>query len=110
MHIIHMKTNTTKNQLLNYHKQIQGMKGTIYEEFHAPKIREFYRNNGIRIDGINHEIDSLKKSYFVIEDDKIKFEKTEEGKNQPVLQDGKTMDEYNKALTDLLNTETIFTS
>ncbi len=96
--------NTTNNRLLTWHNEIQSLNGSIVAKFLHSKIREFYNNNGVRINSLQDKRSELTKKYFVIEDDKLKTEG--DGENaKPVLIEGKTNEDFENELKELMEKE-----
>jgi hypothetical protein len=93
-----------KGTIYAYHQQIQTWEktGNILAYFHRGKIQEFYKEYGLRINTIYDEVLELQKEYFENEDTGneviIKLQD-----NKPILKAGKAQQDYNKAMTELMN-------
>lgn len=94
----------TNRLLLSLHREAQTMTGLI-AIFNRSKIKQFYVDNAIRINTLNEKISKMQREFFVIEEgDKIRHEG--EGKDRkPVMQEGKTREEFEAKFNDLLNLE-----
>lgn len=96
--------NITTRQLFAWHQEIQSMNGSIHHIFNRSKIKEFYNDNGIRIDTMFKKLKEIQTEYFVIENEQIK--KEGEGKDaKPVVQEGKTREEFDKKFNELMDSE-----
>lgn len=96
--------NATNKTLLLMHQEIQKMQGSVNGLFHKGKIKQFYNDNGLRIDTLQEKMRKLQSSFFVIENEQIK--KEGEGKDsQPVLQEGKDRKEFDEKFEKLMNEE-----
>ena len=130
--------NVTYEQLFHLHTNRQA----LTEYLMQPKIRQFYNDNGIRIDTMIDKRNKLMKDFFVMDGDKVRFEtipaipkidavyKTEHKvikkgtwfrsevsekhkimvsdeipatseQKIPVMIEGKTMEQYDKAMEEL---------
>jgi hypothetical protein len=92
------------------------MQGSISLFLNRSKIADFYTHNSHKVDKLYQNIENIQRNHFVfyvIEG--MKNEKGEpkediqfegEGKDKkPVLLPGKTMEEFNKEINDLMNTD-----
>ena len=87
--------------LLNYHGEAQRMNGTLRGEFDRNKLKEFYRNNGIRINAVIEKVNALHEKYFIFEGKEVKFEG--DGKERkPVMKEGMVMVDYEKEFKELM--------
>lgn len=93
-----------KGQLINWDMEIQKMQqvGSVMVLFNKGRISDFYKEHGIRLDGIYKAIENIRKEYCVYENDSIKIE-GEGSDRMPVLLEGKTREDFNKAIDDLMN-------
>lgn len=79
------------------------------------KLREFYQNNYLRYETVVKRLESVETNYFVFESveggkDKVKFEIVNvDGKDirRPVLLEGATMEDFQKATDDIMNEVTV---
>ena len=94
--------NATNRTLLAIHQEIQQMQNSVNGLFHRSKIKQFYSDNGIRIDTIHKKMRELQSEYFVIENEQIK--KGEDSK--PIMQEGKDRKEFEDKFEILMNGET----
>ncbi len=90
----------TNGKLFKYHQEIQSFKGSIFEVFLRSKIKEFYRHNKIRINGLVERINKLRNEYFEIKDGQIL---QKDGK--PVSLKDKDPDEYKTKMDELMKIE-----
>lgn len=75
------------------------------------KLREFYQDNYLRYETIVKRLEQVETNYFVFEPnesgkDKVKFEVVDiDGKDirRPVLLEGATMEDYQKATDEIMN-------
>lgn len=94
----------TNRQLLSLHREAQTMTGLI-AIFNRSKIKQFYGDNVIRINTLNEKISKIQREFLVIEEgDKIRHE-GEGNDRKPVIQEGKTREEFEAKLKDLLDLE-----
>lgn len=96
---------TLNRHLYQYHKQIQGLRGNVIELLLKGRINEFYKNNGVRVNTLIEKMASLQKDYYIYEGEQIKTEE-KDGKKVFVFQDGKTQEQFNAALENLMNQPT----
>jgi hypothetical protein len=91
-------------QLYKYHLEITSMKGTVNELFNRSKISEFYKGNSLRINSLLRALNDIRLKYFELDENG----NTKIGEdNQPVLKEGFTQEDYEKAHTELMRTKTI---
>lgn len=88
-------------QLLSYHQEIQGMRGSILYQFHISKIKEFYNKNGIRINTTMEMISDLNKKYFVYEGEELRMGEDK----KPVLLPDFNMEDFSKELKEIMDKE-----
>lgn len=93
----------TYGTLLHYHKQIEGWKQTnsIFVLSHKSFIREFYNNNGVRIKSLMERMNALMREHFVYDDNGLTTQLVD-GKQELILQEGKTQVEYDTKLGEIL--------
>ena len=96
----------TNRQLWQYHQDIQTMNPTVIMLM-KNRIKEFYKNNGIRIKTITEKIFKLQAEYFEIDEDKRIKTVEVEGTKTPVLIHGKTVEIYNEAMKNLMEQENL---
>jgi len=113
---------TTYAKLLEYHRDLGKIQGTIFELLNRSKINDFHKKNFARIETIDKKVTELQKEYFVVENGKIKFSKQPIAQKfldkllfrktvfteQPIMQEGKTLKEYQEKFSALMQTEVIF--
>ena len=95
-------------QLLSYHTELEGSKTSVYYFLNQNKIKEFYRENGVRIQGLFDKIQKLHELYFEMDGKNVKHIEVEKDGNkvqEPILQEGKTLDEYKAEYKTLMETE-----
>lgn len=88
-------------QLISYHQEIQGMKGSILYQFNAPKIKEFYNRNGIRVTTTIEKLHDLNKKYFVYEGEKLKVGEDK----KPILLPDFNREDFDKELAAIMEQE-----
>ena len=93
--------NITNRQLLSMHREIGQLQSSIVGIFLKNKIKQFYADNGIRIESLQEKISKLQQEYFVIENEKIKTDG--EGKDStPVMNEGKDKKEFDEKFNKLM--------
>lgn len=95
------KINVTNHALFALEQEVQSMNNSILQFWFKSKIGEFYNENGVRLRGIHDKRMEIMKKYFVMDEGKLKLE-GEDGKQEPVLIEGYTMEDYNKAMEVLM--------
>jgi len=93
--------NATNRTLLILHKEAQQMQSTLNGLFQRSKLKQFYNDNGLRIETIHGKMRKLQSEYFVVENEQIKKDKD----NQPVLLEGKDKKEFDEKFETLMNEE-----
>lgn len=88
-------------QLLRYHNEIMRMQGSVLEVFLDSKIKEFYKNNIIRINTLTEKLNALSGEYLKMEGGKAIYD---ENKN-PISLEGKSLDEYHQKVKELMSQE-----
>lgn len=88
-------------QLISYHQEIQGMKGSILYQFHASKIKEFYNKNLIRINTTLEKLHALNQKYFQYDGDKLKMGEDK----KPLIQPDFKMDDFDRELNEIMEQE-----
>ena|SRR3990167_2819634 len=97
--------NTTNKTLLQIHQEIQQMQLSVIGLFLRSKIKNFYSDNGLRIDTLHGKMRKLQSEYFIVENGQIK--KDGEGKDaQPVLREGKDRKDFEDKFEALMAEET----
>lgn len=97
-----------KNKVLyKYHLQLQEAHGDVMAFLLGSRIKDFYKNNGLKIQSIVDKIASLQKKYFVIENDRVKMEKikkegSEDEIDSPVMLPEMLYDNFMKEYTELM--------
>lgn len=78
--------------LYEFHCQLEAMKTSIIFQLLFGRIKDFYKNNDIRINSLIDKLNKLQEEYFIYnEEGKVK----EEGDpKKPVMVEGKTYEEY----------------
>lgn len=103
-----MNTNITKGTLLALHREAQSTQG-LRKIFDRGKLDKFYNDNNIKINTIITQVIDLRKTFCEMDGENIKMQ-TIEGKNVPVLLEGKTQEEFEEASKKLLSEETTLTT
>lgn len=107
------RMNLTNQQLLNCYEQLVDMKrnGNIVAYLIAPKIREWEKNNMVRINTLLEKMKDIDMKYWqhTAIDGRIEYTMVdgENGKREPVLIEGKTKDEFESDYRALLSEETV---
>lgn len=97
----------TKGLLYNYHQQIEQMRqnGNVAAYLLKGRINDFYKDNGIVIDGIINSIREIQDSHLVIIDNKVQeTEPDADGKKHPVFKEGKTKEMMDAMWASLMST------
>lgn len=99
----------TNRILLKYNDELQALGNSIVVYLLQSKVKDFYRNNGVRIKSVYDRIRNIQKEYFVF----VKDEKSEDGENikfegtgkdaKPVLLEEKKLEDYENQLNILLD-------
>ncbi len=99
-----------KNALLyKLHRQLHEAKENedVVYFLLGSRIKDFYKNNGIKINVILDKIMKIQEMYFVMENDKVKMEKRKLSEHapetdEPVMQIGKVYEDYLTAYNELM--------
>lgn len=98
--------------LINYDQEIMSwsQNGSVLMHFLQPKIKQFYNDNGIRLQTAYGKINSLIEEHFELDENKkiktIEVEKDGNKSQQRVLKEGKSNEEYDKLYMELMDSET----
>lgn len=95
--------NVTNHQLLAYYGQITDKLVTIDWYLQAKEIRKWLKENKVRCEAIREKRDAFDKEYYQANEEG-KFIKDDKGKY--ILKDGKTEEEFFKAVGDFMNEQT----
>lgn len=98
-----MKKNITTQMLLSYDQQAKDMGGTLAGEFNSGKIRAFYNENGVKLQGVYEKRLALLKEWCVF-DEKDVVKMREDNPQEPILLEGKAEEDFKKALMVFLTT------
>jgi len=115
--------NVTKQALCNFHTQIQGLKGGIFQYWMNGRIVQFYKDNNLKLEAINRSVNELRLAHFECEDKikegeylylpKYQDAPLEEGetkpKKLPICLEGKTQEMYQEAYKALMAETTVLT-
>jgi len=98
--------------LYQYHIQLEQLKGNIIYELLGGRIRDFYKNNRVKLQSIIDKLHHLQEEFFVIENDKVKMTPLEVTDNvrkepEPVMLEGKTFKEYEVKYNELMEKDCI---
>jgi len=96
--------NVMNMQLYKYHLEITAMKGTVNELFNRSKISEFYKGNSLRINSLLRALNDIRIKYFELDEN---GQTKVDDKGQPVFKEGMLKEDYEKAHTELMRTQTI---
>lgn len=95
-------------QLWNYHVELNKISQSAIFFLLRSRINDFYKEYGIRIDTLNNKIKAIEKTYFLHEGDKLQMSApTEKEASSPILNEGKTHDDFNKEINELLDSNII---
>jgi hypothetical protein len=98
--------------LYRYHQQLQGGSNDIVFHLLTGRIKDFYKNNGLRINTLLEKIEKMQREFFQYgEDGFVKFQKvpvpnSEEMADEPVIQEGKSYDDYIAQFNELMERDT----
>ncbi len=92
------KSNSTNKNLFKIHQELSGMANSIQSMWHKQQINHFKKHNGQNVDTLMNAIHKLQTDHFVIENNDIKREG-----NDPVMQEGKTLEMFTQQYEELLN-------
>lgn len=101
--------NSSNQHLYLYHTEIDAMKNSIHFYFNRSKINEFYKNNGIRINGILNKLKEL-EAKFITRDEagNILFEEIEGVGKRPIMVEGTTYEQYVQEYNDFMKIKAPF--
>lgn len=91
----------TNGNLLSYHNEIQNMRGSVLEYFFDSKIKEFYKNNIVRVNTLTEKLNALGAEYLKMEDGKVIYDETK----KPIPMEGKTLAEYSEKFKEIMSQE-----
>ena len=96
----------TNRMLLQLHQQRNDLtqQQPLLAILLGSKLRQFDNSNGIRIHSLIKKLNKIENEYFVHENDRVKYE-GEQGKEQPVLLEGKTREDFDKTINQILDKE-----
>ena len=96
-----MQAQFTNSTMLAFHNELESLNKSVVYYLLKGRIDDFYKQYGIRIESLIVRMNDIEKKYFVVEGEQIKMEG--EGKDaKPVMQEGKTMEDLNKEMIELL--------
>lgn len=93
---------TTNHILYTYHVEIQNLQKSVLGLLLRNKVQEFYKNNGLKIDLLSQGTLRIQKEHLVFENEQIKRNEDK----TPVLIEGKTNEDLQKAYDELMQKET----
>jgi len=95
--------NARNRNLLNLHRDGQQMihEPKLGDLFHKNKVKQFYNDNGLRIQTIHDKMRKLQSEYFVVENEQIKKDKD----GQPIPLEGKDKKEFDEKFEKLMDEE-----
>lgn len=82
----------TYRDLLNYHTELQSKSDSIFFRFQAGKVKEFWKNNSVRINSMIKKLSDINPAFFEFEGENIKRDE----KQEAIFIEGKTQSEYEK--------------
>lgn len=100
------KQNATVATLFRFEQEILAMQHHPEWFFNNGKIREFFKNNGVRLDSMRTQMKEITEKYFVMEKGHVKMEGEGDGKKE-VLKEGMTREDFDKERMALLEKETV---
>lgn len=99
---------TTNAQLYELSQNEKALIQMLFSISMQPKVKDFWKNNSIRVQTMLRKKNEILQEFFVIENETVKMIKeTVDGKEKdtPVFNEGKTMEGYEKAMKELMETE-----
>lgn len=90
-----------KGQLYRLNIEIQQASHTGVGYLLRSKINEFYKEHGVRLNGIIAEVQAIEKEYFVIENGQYKMGEDK----QPIFIEGKLRENYENEINTLFAKE-----
>lgn len=93
----------TRHALLGFHNEIQNqLKGSVLAYLLKGRIADFYKDHGLRIDGILDGQRKIIEEYYEIEGTEIKTQDVTDAEGKVnkvgVMKEGKTAEEFNGAM------------
>lgn len=82
----------TNEQLLEVSSNDEALLRLMLKLWFEPKKRDFFKNNGIRVDSVHKKNNDLLNKYFELENGRVKLSDGE--KKEPVLLEGMTKEAY----------------
>lgn len=98
-----MNVSITNARLYELHVNRKALLDQLMEIQYLPKVKQFYNDNGIRIDTIIKKKNQILSDFFVMEGGNVKFSEGE--KPEPILKEGKTKDDYDKTVKEFMDGE-----
>lgn len=91
----------TNRELISYHQELLGWRESILSKFHAAKIAQFYKQNGIRINTTMEKLTTLNKKFFQYENEHLKI-----GEDQkPILLPDMKREDFDRELEEIMSQE-----
>ena len=106
-----MRETVKNHKLMQYAREISQMEqqGGVLAKWHRTRISEFKDKNGHNVFHLEKELDKIRNDFFIFEEPadnqpaQVKYEG--EGKDRkPVFQEGKDQEQYEKVVTELMET------
>ena len=95
----------TNQTLYQYHLEAQQISKSFQGFLLSSRVRDFYKHNKIRLESLFEKMNGLQQMYFVQEGGKTKETKDEKGVLMPVMLEGKTFEQFQAALKELMDVE-----
>lgn len=77
------------------------MRGSVLFQFNLPKITEFYKKNGIRINTTLERLTDLNKEFFQYDGEMLKMGEDK----KPLLLPDKKMEDFDRQLKEIMEKE-----
>ncbi len=101
--IVVPKTQIPIHQLMKWNQEANELTTSLLGVFHKSKLSDFLFYNKTLLEQASADQQKLIEAHFVMEEGQPKFEVIDE-KQTPVLLEGKTQEDYNKAFEAFMNT------
>lgn len=88
--------------LYKFHKELNAMqKHSVVYHLLRGRIKEFYSNNGARIEVLVTKLTMMQDRYFIVKDDVVQTD----GDGKPLMKEGMIYEEYEKEYEILMRKE-----
>jgi capsule polysaccharide export protein KpsC/LpsZ len=100
-----MKINITNKDFLLLEQEIQGLSGTVFQFWMRSKIQDFYNENNSRLLTIKQKRERINSEW--LQKDKDDRYVIDEATKKPKVIEGKSEEDYQKAINALLDEQNV---